>query len=603
MDELRDEFSRLRVLKTQRRQRLEEFQTKLSKLKFLDPACGCGNFLVIAYRELRLLEIEVLQEINSGGTQLELDVSVLSRVDVDQFAGIEIGEFAARIAETAMWMMDHIMNNRLSLAFGKSYVRIPLKKSPRIHHGNALKEDWATVMPASECTHILGNPPFRGHQWRDSVQQEDMHRVWGRDGKVNRLDYVTCWFKRAVDYVPMKRKVRVGFVATNSISQGEQASILWSWLYAQGIHIHFAHRTFQWESESSGKAAVHCVIIGFERCAPKTCTIYDYPDIKGEPIAARVSQINAYLVEAAHILVPSRTKAPEGFPSLFQGSKPADGARLKDDRGKYVTTSNLILDGEEKVAALARDPSIGKWLRPYIGGRELLSGEARWCLWLKEITPSEIKASPEIQVRLERVKKGRLQSPTASVREFARTPWLFTQDRQPDNDYLGVPEVSSENRDYIPMAILPKQTVGSNKLLLLPTAKPWLFAIMTSAMHMGWMRTVTGRLESRYSYAPTVYNSFPWPTLTDKRKAALNASAQAILDARKVYPNSSLADLYDPNTMPAVLRKAHEANDKVVDRLYQKSGFKSERERIEHLFKLFVERAAPLEAKGKSSGA
>lgn len=602
LDDLRSEFERLKALKIGRKAKLEELHSSLSKLRFLDPACGCGNFLVIAYRELRLLELEILQAIHSGSDQLVLDVSALSCVDVDQFAGIEIGEFAARIAETAMWMMDHIMNNRLSLAFGKSYLRIPLKKSPVIKHGDALQVDWSEVLSPKKCTHILGNPPFVGHQWRNKEQQAGMHNVWGQEGQFNRLDYVTCWFRKAVEYVPQGSPIRAAFVATNSISQGEQAGILWSWMASEGIFIQFAHRTFQWTSDSRGKAAVHCVIIGFGRSKPASCQIFDYPNIRSEPVSVRTSRINAYLVDAPDIVIPARSQPPAGFPPLFQGSKPADGARLKRPGGGYETRSNLILEDEERVAAVARDPSIKKWLRPYVGGDEILSGNWRWCLWLKNISPDEIKASKEIRERLDRVREGRLKSPTESVRAFANTPWLFTQDRQPDCDYLAIPEVSSETRDYIPMSILKSDVIGSNKLLLLPNATPWLFAMLTSAMHMGWMRAISGRLKSDYSYAPTVYNSFPWPELTDVHKEALTKSAQAILDARAAYPNTSLSQLYDPETMPANLRKAHEANDKLVDRLYAKGGFASERERVEHLFKLFEQRASPVEAEAAKKG-
>lgn len=599
LDELRTEFGRLKALKSNRAARLGEFQERLGRLKFFDPACGCGNFLVIAYRELRLLELDVLQALFAGSDQLILDVSALSKIDVDQFAGIEIGEFAARIAETAMWMMDHIMNSRLSLAFGKSYVRIPLKKSPVIVNENALAIDWAGVLPPSECSYIFGNPPFIGHQWRTDEQQADMHRVWGRSGQVNRLDYVTCWFHKAVDYMPPNGSIRSAFVSTNSISQGEQASILWSWLYAQGVSAIFAHRTFEWASESRGKAAVHCVIVGFSRSKPTSCTIFDYATVKGEPVAVTVPQINAYLVNAPLILLPSRTKHPTGFPHMFQGSKPADGARLRGNNGKFVTTSNLILDKDERIAALARAPEVEPWLRPYVGGDELISGEWRWCLWLKDTKPKDFAHSQELKERLDRVRAGRLRSPTASVREFANYPWLFTQDRQPKTEYLAIPEVSSETREYIPISLLQPEVIGSNKLLVVPVSEPWLFALITSAMHMGWMRTVTGRLESRYSYAPTVYNSFPWPELPDAAKRKLNVSAKAILDARLAHQGSTLEDLYAPSRMPPDLRRAHLANDKLVDRLFHKSGFRSERERVEYLFQLFEKRASPIEAAAK----
>jgi hypothetical protein len=596
VEELRAEFDRLCGLKTGRLAKLKEFHERLATLHFLDPACGCGNFLVIAYRELRLLELDLLKAIHGDNSQLVLDVAALSRIDVDQFAGIEIGEFPARIAETAMWMMDHIMNNRLSLAFGKSYIRIPLRKSPVIRHGNALAISWADVLPANECSYIFGNPPFVGHQYRAPEQQADMHTVWGRDGQVNRLDYVTCWFKKAVEYIPKNSAIKVGFVATNSISQGEQASILWSYLYPQGVHIHFAHRTFQWTSESRGKAAVHCVIVGFARTKSESCTIFDYPSVKGEPVAAQVNQINAYLINAAHILVPARTQAPDGFPELFKGSQPTDGARIKVPGGGYQTFSNLILDAEGKKTVLAREPSLKKWLKPFVGGDELISGEWRWCFWLKAAKPEDLADSSELKIRLDRVRVGRMKSPTPSVRDFAKYPWLFTQDRQPESEYIAIPEVSSEAREYIPIDILPASVIASNKLQIIPDGEVWLFALLTSAMHMGWMRTVTGRLESRYSYAPAVYNSFPWPELDRERKLELQDTGKDILEARKKHHGSTLEVLYDPEKMPVNLRKAHDANDKLVDRLYQRSRFVSERARVEHLFSLFEKRMSPIEA-------
>jgi hypothetical protein len=596
IDDLRTEFEHLKALKISKVARLTEFQNRLSNLRFLDPACGCGNFLVIAYRELRSLELEVLKEIFAGEDQLILDVSALSKVDVDQFAGIEIGEFASRIAETAMWMMDHIMNSRLSLAFGKSYVRIPLRKSPVIKHADALEIAWESVLPPEQCTHILGNPPFIGHAWRDKNQQAGMHRVWGRDGQVNRLDYVTCWFKLATDFAQKNRAIKIAFVSTNSICQGEQASILWPPLFRSGARIFFAHRTFEWLSEARGKAAVHVIIVGldFDREGPRQ--IYDYESVKGDPHLSIVPQINSYLIACPQIFIAARSRPPVGMPKLFQGSKPADGARLKGPNGKFVTTSNLILEENDRQAALAREPGIAKWLRPYVGGQELISGEWRWCLWLKDATPAELKSSPEIQERLSRVRNGRLKSPTESVREFAATPWVFTQDRQPASSYLAVPEVSSETREYIPICLLDDKVIGSNKLLILPEPELWIMAVLTSTMHMGWMRTVAGRLESRYSYSPNVYNSFPWPVVGDAEKAKLEASAKAIMAAREANSPATLEDMYDAGGMPVDLRKAHKANDRLVDRLYRKESFRTERERVEHLFELFQTRAAPLVA-------
>lgn len=608
LDSLWEEFERLKARKdTRRKVELERFQDRLGALTFFDPACGCGNFLIIAYRELRLLEIEVVRELidyerNSMGEFIApLDVSNLSRINVDQFYGIEIEEFPARIAETALWMMDHIMNNRLSLEFGPYYSRIPLKTAPRIIVDNALKIEWATVLAPAECSYLFGNPPFRGHQWRTKDQQADMARVWGTKGQVNRLDYVTCWFRKAAEYSAANAKIDMALVSTNSITQGEQCGILWPWMFAQGLTIHFAHRTFQWNSEARGKAAVHCVIIGMTRDATRKCTIYEYDHVRGDPHASSVSRINGYLIEGPQYAVPARSRPPKGRLKMHKGSQPTDGARRrKPGGGYYPLLSNLILDKENRDELLAREPGAKKWLRPYVGGDELISGEWRWCLWLKDANPAEIRNSPAIQERLKRVKEGRLESPTDSVREYAKYPTLFTQDRQPNEAYLGIPEVSSETREYIPIAVLQPNVIASNKLQIIVGAPLLYFGILASTMHMAWMRTVAGRLESRYSYAPAVYNSFPWPELNDAKIKKIEDLAHAVLDARDSFKGETLEVLYDADNMPPVLRKAHDNLDKAVDRLYRRSGFHFERERVEHLFQLFEKAAAPMDdTKGK----
>lgn len=600
LDDLRAELARIRDLKRGREAALRAFQDKLAGLRLFDPACGCGNFLIIAYRELRALEIEVLHALYPTG-QLDLEAAALSRVDVDQFYGIEIDEFPARIAETAMWMMDHIMNNRLSQEFGQVFARIPLKAAPHIVHGDALEIDWGAVLPPEQCSYILGNPPFIGHQWRSTAQATAMRRVWGSEGRFGRLDFVTCWFKKAADYGARNRRLQLALVSTNSITQGEQASILWPALLRSGLGISFAHRTFPWGSDARGKAAVHCVIIGmgWDLVGPRT--LFDYPSPSDEPLAAKVEHINGYLLAAPDVALGSRTAAPAGLPPMLKGSQPTDGARLKQPDGSYITTSNLILNTADRADLLAADPAAERWLRPYVGGDELISGEWRWCLWLKDADPAELRASEAIKERLDRVRRGRLASPTASVREYANMPTLFTQDRQPDVPYLAVPEVSSENRPYIPMAFLPETVIASNKLQMIVGADLSLFAVMTSGMHMAWMRCVAGRLESRFSYAPSVYNSFPWLTLSDTDKARLAGLAQAVLDARAAHPGATLADLYDPHVMPADLRKAHRALDLAVDRLYRKAPFDSDRERVEHLFVLYEKMRAGLLAGGSKS--
>lgn len=597
LNDLRVIFQRLKVRRDTRRTRdLQKFLKDLRSKHFLDPACGCGNFLIIAYREMRQLELDVLIEIRkevAGGGQL-FDPGTLSEVNVDQFYGIEVDEFPARIAETAMWMMDHIMNNKLGEAFDRPYVRLPLDEAAHIRHDNALEFDWADLVLPKDCSYVLGNPPFRGHQWRTAKQQADMARVWGKEGQVNRLDYVTCWFKKAMDYASGNKAIRIGFVSTNSITQGEQSGILWPRLFAGGLSIYFAHRTFQWNNEARGKAAVHCVIIGMAHEPPSERTICDYTHVRGEPFATGVNAINGYLIDGPQYAIPARSKPPVGMLKMHKGSQPTDGARLRKPGGGYITTSNLIMDDAGKKALIKADPVTKKWLRPYVGGDELISGEWRWCLWLKDAKPSEIKACAAIADRLDRVRKGRALSTTESVKAFAKYPTVFTQDRQPDIDYLAIPEVSSETREYIPMSVLPKNVIASNKLMIVPGAPLHYLGILMSAMHMAWMRTVAGRLKSDYSYSPAVYNSFPSPDLDNAKRAKIEALTQAMLDVRAAFPNDELDDLYDADGMPPALRKAHEALDRAVDKLYRTKPFAFERERVEHLFSLYESRSAPL---------
>lgn len=600
MERLRNEFAALKARKdTRRRAELIAFHQRLARMTFFDPACGCGNFLIIAYRELRQLEIALIREIRLYRTtddQQELDAAELSIIDVDQFYGIEVTEFSARIAETALWMMDHIMNNRLSLEFGQSFVRIPIKKSPHIVVDNALDVDWATLLPPARCSYVLGNPPFVGHQWRTTQQQNDMHRVWGRAGQFNRLDYVTCWFKKAQLYAADNRSIEIAFVSTNSITQGEQCGILWPNLYASGINIRFAHRTFQWNSEARGRAAVHCVIIGLSFAADVKRYIFEYHHVRGEPHVSEVARINGYLIDGPQYAVPARSKPPAGQLQMHKGSQPTDGARRKNPAGGYITYSNLILDAAGHATLIAAEPATAKWLRPYVGGDELISGEWRWCLWLKDADPAELRASKAIGERLARVREGRLESPTPSVKAFAKYPTLFTQDRQPSISYLGIPEVSSETREYVPMAMLSPNVIASNKLQIIPGAPLVYLGILTSAMHMAWMRTVGGRLKSDYSYSPAIYNSFPWPQMTPEQEAEIAKLTTGVLDARASFPENTLEDLYDADAMPPALRRAHQLLDRAVDRLYRRPAFEFERQRVEHLFARYEQEASPLKA-------
>ncbi|MEQ1678934.1 MAG: DNA methyltransferase, partial [Chitinophagaceae bacterium] len=362
----------------------------------------CGNFLIIAYRELRELEILVLKVLYSQDQRV-LDVNEMSHIDVDQFHGIEFEEFPARIAEVALWLVDHQMNMKLSEAFGQYYVRIPLRKSAHIVHGNALTLDWKEVVQPSQLSYILGNPPFVGHQYRSESQATDMKLIWGIDGKFRRLDYVTCWYQKAAHYLEHNRKIVAAFVSTNSITQGEQASILWSELFANKVYIHFAHRTFQWASDARGKAAVHCVIIGFALYDILSKALFDYDTPKSAPHLVQAKNINGYLIDALNIALPSRTKPRNGFPQMLKGSQPTDGGYL-------------ILSDLEKEQLIRQEPAAADWIKQYIGGEELLSGKTRWCLWLKGISPTELKEMSKVLERVEGVKTVRLKSSTKSVR-------------------------------------------------------------------------------------------------------------------------------------------------------------------------------------------
>ena len=586
LDELRAEFNALKARKTQRQHLLQAFQDKLSNLTFFDPACGCGNFLVIAYRELRQLELEVLVALRQN-QQLSLDATALSKVDVDQFYGIEIGEFPARIAEVAMWMMDHIMNNRLSLEFGQSFVRIPLKKSPHIQHGDALELDWNELISPPQCTYLFGNPPFVGAKYQDEKQRQQVRGIANLGGSGGTLDYVAAWFLKAGEFV-QGGNTKIGFVATNSITQGEQVAQLWPLLFHKyGLEISFAHRTFAWGSDARGKANVHVVIIGLchHDNEPAEKRLFSYPDIKSDPEESLHKAITAYLFDAGtlsdrHLLVSEAARPINGLPKLVIGSKPIDGG-------------NYIFEGDEKKSFLLSEPTAEKFFRPYVGSREYLNGGDRWILFLAHASPAELKALPEVSKRISMVREKRLESKSKPTQKLAETPTQFHVTVVPDTPYLVLPKVSSERREYLPIGWLEPPVIPSDLVNVLLGADQSTFAVLTSAMHMAWMRYIGGRLESRYRYSiGLVYNTFPWPAINSSQTKKLEVLAQGILNARASHPDSSLADLYDPDYMPAALRKAHNAVDIEVDKLYRKTPFKSERERVEHLFSLYEKRGA-----------
>ncbi|HRZ08033.1 MAG TPA: class I SAM-dependent DNA methyltransferase, partial [Candidatus Competibacteraceae bacterium] len=581
LDELRAEFERVKTNK----KRLEEFHQRLAKLKFLDPACGCGNFLVIAYRELRLLELDVLRALDQG--EASLDVSQFNILcDVDQFFGIEIEEFPAQIAQTALWLMDHQMNLRVSEEFGRYFVRLPLQKSATIVHGNALRMDWREIVKPEALSYILGNPPFGGAKYISEEQRTDMAAVFADVPSAGLLDFVAAWYRKAADYMADNPKIKAAFVSTNSITQGEQVGVLWPDLFKRGVRIHFAHQTFQWSSEARGKAAVHCVIIGFALHDAEDKRIFDYETVQAEPHEVKAKNINPYLVDVGDLVIARRGKPICPVPEIGIGNKPIDG-------GHY------LFKPEERDEFLKREPAAAPYFRRWLGADEFLNGYDRWCLWLGDCPPDVLKQMPEAVKRVEAVRRYRLNSKSAPTRKLAAAPTRFHVQNMPDSDFLVIPKVSSERRVYIPLDFMAPTTLYSDLVFIFPQATRYHFGILSSAMHMAWVRSVCGRLESRYRYsAGIVYNNFPWPqTQTGKQKQAIEDAAQAVLDARVQFPNASLADLYDPLTMPAALTKAHRKLDAAVDRAYAKRTFTGDSDRVVFLFELYQQITSPLESR------
>ena len=595
LDDLRVEFERLRARKdSRRRSELRAFQKRLGEMKFFDPACGCGNFLIIAYRELRQLEIEVIRELRRGSTDERQRVfntaELLSWITVDQFYGIEIGEFSVRIAETALWMMDHIMNNRLSLAFGQSYARIPLEGSPHILNADALEMDWEDLLPPEECCYVFGNPPFVGAKYQSEKQRSQVRRIAALGKSGGTLDYVTAWFLKAGEYV-QKGTARIGFVATNSIAQGEQVAQLWPLLFARTkLEIAFAHRTFAWGSDARGKAHVHVIILGLERRTKARADkqLFSYPDINGEPEETRHPALSPYLFDAGgltdpHLTVRAESRPINGMVPIRYGSQPIDGG-------------HTIFDSAERAAFLKSEPDAAPFLRPFVGAREYLQGGERWILAMHDARPTTLVRLPRIRERIATVREYRLKSRRAVTRELASFPTEFAFTTIPVAPFLVIPEVSSERREYVPIGWLEPPVIPSNLVRVLEDATLADFALLTSAMHMVWLRHVGGRLKSDYRYSiGLVYNTFPTPP-KNSDQSKLEPFAQAVLDARAAHPDATLADLYDPHLMPPNLRRAHQRLDRAVDRLYRAKTFSTERERIEHLFMLYEKTCAPMEA-------
>ena len=559
--------------------KLEAFHGKLASLTFFDPAAGCGNFLVVAYRELRRLETETLKAVFRKRSSLRgaaqetigqqvFDLNLVLKVSVSQFYGIEIEEFPARIASTALYLADHIANREASAEFGQYYVRFPIQSSPHILTANALDTDWNSLLAADKADYVYGNPPFVGFRLRSQDQQNDMERVMP-EGTSKRIDYVLGWYARALDY--MSPHTRCAFVSTNSVTQGEQASVLSALLARHGATIQFAHRTFAWTSEARGKAHVHVVVVGFGRAKSSRRKLIDYPDPRAEGVEETVRQINVYLVDSPMLGVSTRSKPLGAVPALNIGSKPND-------------SGHLILSREER-DGLPKDLR-DKFARRLYGAQELIHGSERWCLWLAEATPTELRQWRELRNRLAKVRAHRLASTSDQTQAAAATPALFWNNKQPSTKYLAVPEVSSESYRVAPMAYLSADDIATNQIYTIAGAPLWLFGMLQSAMFTIWTRTIGGRLKSDPRISPgNVYNTFPFPNLNTRQQEHIETCAAAVLDARAKFPKASLADLYSPLSMPKDLVAAHDALDRAVDAVFApRSNLSQDNVRLNVLF-------------------
>ncbi len=598
LDDLKAEFAQLRKRRdTKRRSELQRFHDKLAELTFFDPACGCGNFLIITYRELRLLEIEVLNEIRShreDDRTRELDTSELCKVDVDQFYGIEIGEFPAKIAETALWMMDHFMNNRLSLEFGQSFTRIPLEKAPHIVCGDALESDWCDLLRPDECSFVLGNPPFAGSKYQTQEQREQVRRIADLGGSGGTLDFVSAWFITAGEYIK-DSSASIGFVATNSITQGEQVAQLWPILFGRcGLEITFGHRTFEWGSDARGKAHVHVVVIGLAKAdsAPPQRRLFSYDTLRSEPHESAHTVITPYLFDGSqlsdpHLVVQETSKSLNDLPRLRAGSQPIDN-------GNYVFTA------DQREEFLKAEPQAADFMHPYVGSREFLQGGKRWILALQDATPAQLRSMPLVIERMNNVKAFRAESKRKSTLAIADYPQKYNLEVIPSEPFLVVPKVSSERRSWIPIGWVEPPSIPSDLVFVMTGAEKRHFAILSSAMHMSWVRQIGGRLKSDYRYSiGLVYNPFPMPEISAAQTKKIEACVDAVLEARASHPDSTLSDLYDPDVMPPNLLKAHRGLDDTVDKLYKRGGFSSDRLRVEHLFGLYEKMVSPLTASPK----
>lgn len=584
LNQLHIEFNDANALKQTklRNTRLMALMEKIQRLSFLDPACGCGNFLIITYREIRRLELQIMRAQQHDQKQSAVSIEIDPQISLNNFYGIEIDEWPARIAEVAMWLTQHQMNLEFAKSFGREPDLLPLKEHANIHHANALTIDWGEVVNATQLNYIIGNPPFLGKNFRSKEQSDAQQSVFFDVKNWKSLDFVASWFYKAALFIE-NTVIDVAFVSTNSITMGEQVSALWQPILDRGITLHFAHRTFSWHNDAKGKAAVHCVIIGFGQQERSEKWLFDYPDLKAQPIAIRAVTINPYLIDAPDVVVTNRTKPLSSIPAMDYGNKPVDGGFL-------------FLTAEERTELLTNNPKVMPWIRPVLGAKEFLNGGERYCLWLTDSSAKQrrdLMQIPEIKRRIEGVRDMRLASTKKQTRELAESAWVFGEIRHPETGtYILVPRVSSERRLYVPMGFCDSDIITTDRNQMIPNAGLYELGILTSQLHMDWMRVVTGRLKSDFNYsAKLVYNNFPWPEVSDTQRQHIETLAQAVLDARQQEVDkdgsTTLADLYDPDLMPPSLRKAHKKLDKAVDGLYQKAAFNNPLDRVKHLFTLY----------------
>jgi hypothetical protein len=571
--------------------KLTALYDKLPTLTFFDPACGCGNFLVVAYRELRKLENEIIEQLffktGAGGL---LDVETLSRINVGQFYGIEIDEAAAHIARVAMYITDHQSNLLTASKFGRTRATVPLIATPHIHCGNAVTTDWNEVLQADKCTYVFGNPPFIGKKEQNEEQKNEVIMLFNTVNGSGVLDYVCCWYALAAKYMQLNNKINSSFVSTNSITQGEQVGILWGYLHSFGIQINFAHRTFSWSNEGKANAAVHCVIIGF--CLDRKDTnkkLYFYDDIDSAARLEYVTNINPYLVNAPFVAITKKSKPICNVAEMNYGSMPIDN--------NYFT-----LSVDERKQFINENAENENLIRIYVGGNEFINNELRYCLWLQNADLNVINNSKLIKERIDAVRSFRLSSERAATNKLANFPTLFGEIRQPNKSYLLFPKVSSENRKYMPIGFMNADVIASGSALLIPNASLYDFGCLQSAMHMAWMRTVCGRMKSDYQYsASVVYNNFIWAIVTDEKIIKnIEEAANNVLEAREACANANLATMYNKLTMPPNLVKAHIELDKAVDKAYGYKGADDDASRVAFLFKLYEQTTSLLPTQTKS---